>query len=154
MKGLHQLIISLPTFFDPVYFLCDEFHLAKNISQLCYDLISPNDNLRFKGSSSDDYSFDLNVPFARATKFFEKIDEYVHNSRETIPASFEGNWERAKGHNRAVDWLDFLLYILPTIVIQHLKHTEAKDALMNLVYGCSIALQWSVSKLDINKMNR
>ena len=117
-------------------------------------MISPNDNSRFKGSNSLDYSFDLNVSSGRSTRFFEKIDEYVNNSRKTVPTSFEGNWERTKGHNRAVDWLDFLLYILPTIVIQHLKHTEAKDALMNLVYGCSIALQWSISKSEVNKMNR
>ncbi|KAI9329310.1 hypothetical protein BD770DRAFT_404258 [Pilaira anomala] len=130
MKGTHQLIASLPTFFNTVFFFADEFHLHKNISQLCYDLILPSKNLRFKCINSTDYSFDLNV----SSRFFEKIDTYVKDSRQTIPTSFEGNWQRTKGHNRAVDWLDFLLYILPTIVIEHLKHKRTKYALMNLVY--------------------
>lgn len=154
MGGVHSLISTLPTFLDPVFFLCDEFHLMKNISKLCYDLISPNENQRFKINDSTEYTFDLNHSYGRSTLFFETIDTYVNNSRVTIPTSFDGNWEQAKGHNRAVDWLDFLLYIIPTLVIHQLKNREAKDALMNLVYGCSIALQWSISKSDVTKMNR
>jgi hypothetical protein len=126
----------------------------RNISRLCYDLISPLDNERFKSLHGTEYSFELNSSYPNPKKIFDAIDVYVNKSRETIPLSFEGSWQNVKGLSRAVDWQDFLLYIIPTLVIQHLKHKKTKDALMNLVYGCSIALQWSISKSDTNKMNR
>ena len=82
------------------------------------------------------------------------IDKYVNLSRVNIPTTFEGAWDCVKGRSRHVNWQDFLLYIIPTVVLQHLQHHNTKEALMNLINGCAIALQWSLSQSDVNKMNR
>lgn len=154
MKGVPHSIASLPTFTGAEFFLCDEMHLiARNISKLVQDLIfEPNKFLQ--GELEDDYCFNLRSGVQKEA-LLRQTSEYMIASREFIPPTFEGNWSGANiGPLRAVDRQDILLYVIPTMVLQHLENDEAKTAIMNLVNGCTIALQWSITNVQLRKMNR
>ena len=60
---------------------------------------------------------------------------------------------------RSVDWVCFLLFVVPTMVCDMLEAQlgaeQAKavvDALVSLVTGCAIALSWKISEEDLVKM--
>ena len=63
---------------------------------------------------------------------------------------------------RSVDWICFLLFVVPTMVCDMLELQlgveQAKavvDALVvSLVTGCAIALSWKISEDDLIKMER
>ena len=63
---------------------------------------------------------------------------------------------------RSVDWVCFLLFVVPTMVCDMLELQledveQAKavvDVLVSLVTGCAIALSWKISKDDLVKMER
>ena len=63
---------------------------------------------------------------------------------------------------RSVDWVCFLLFVVPTMVCDMLELQledveQAKavvDALVSLVTGCAIALSWKISEDDLVKMER
>jgi hypothetical protein len=153
MPGVSSLFTTLSTFTGTPFFLCDEMHLiGRGISILCFNLISPQNNEKFK-SSSDEYTFDFQDVFRRA-KPMEKISDHINMSRINIPTSFQGSWDGLQGFNRAVDWLDYLLYAIPTLVVPRLKHQRSKKAIMDLVNGCAIALQWNITQTDLENMNR
>jgi hypothetical protein len=74
-----------------------------------------------------------------------------------IPVSFEGSFEDIIGNTegvRAVDWLDFLLYVVPTWVVPLIEGTACKKALLSLVRGCSIALQWDLTEQLIEEIDK
>ncbi len=54
---------------------------------------------------------------------------------------------------RAVDWLDFLLYIIPTLVTPYLPSRTVQKAVLSLVKGCSLALQWDLTDELISEMD-
>lgn len=153
MQGIPASIGALPTFTGAEFFLCDEMHLiARNISILVQGLIFTPD--KFKGSLTTEYAFDLKSNINKDV-LLGRVSEYMVSSRKLIPARFEGNWNGANsGYLRAVDRQDILLYVMPTMVLQHLRDQEATSALMSLINGCTIALQWSISAAEIRKMNR
>lgn len=155
MPGVDPLVSSLPTFSGTPFFLGDEMHLiGRGISTLVYNLLNPQKNEKFKTCSivnSANYTFQLS---SDNKNIFGVIDSRVNNSRVDIPSAFEGTWSSSVGISRAVDYLDFLLYIVPTIMIPLIKNDHCKSVLMNLVDGCSIALQWRISAADIVKMRK
>lgn len=59
---------------------------------------------------------------------------------------------------RAVDWLDVLLYLIPTIIYErmdiHGTPQEAKDAILCVVTIASLALQQCLDSDDIDRMKR
>jgi hypothetical protein len=48
--------------------------------------------------------------------------------------------------------LDTFLYVLPSIVLWRLEDGAAKKALMDLINGCALALQWSIETRDLRKI--
>ncbi|KAI8639509.1 hypothetical protein BD408DRAFT_349757 [Parasitella parasitica] len=65
-----------------------------------------------------------------------------------VPISFQGSFEdvisKTEG-TRAVDWLDFLLYFVPTIVVPFIRNPPAQKAILSLIKGCALALQWELT---------
>lgn len=65
---------------------------------------------------------------------------------------------RHSNNARAVDWLDFLLYLLPTIVYEQIDSNgtpqEAKNALLCIVTIASLALQQWLDADDIDRIKR
>lgn len=153
MSSVPNSIASLPTFTGAEFFLCDEMHLiGRNMSNLIKNLIFDND--KFKGSdNTKSYTFRLKSRI-RKERLLQDVYNQMVSSREYIPEMFEGHWNGNQSRVRAVDLQDFLLYVIPTMVIQHLEEEEARDALMNLVNGCLIALQWSITTTELSKMKR
>lgn len=158
MPGVPSLITSIPTFTGTPFFLCDEMHLiARGIGILSYNLVSPAENTKFKSLSTIEhqkpYTFDFDDHIQRST-IMDIISNEINQTRLHIPTTFQGSWDSLKGFNRAVDWLDYLLYVVPTLIVPRLKYKEAQNAFMDLVNGCSIALQWSISEAELNKMDQ
>jgi hypothetical protein len=72
-------------------------------------------------------------------------------SRPLLAGHFDGNWtDISSGSSRAVDWLDFLLYALPTLVIPYLQNKKTKEILNNLVIACHLSLRWEVRPEDMD----
>ena len=154
MLGIDSLIGSLPTFTGTPFFLGDEMHLiGRGLGTLVYCLLHPQKNQKFYDTivGCKNYTFEL---ITQDGKIFDSIDEKVNQSRVNIPSAFEGTWNSAVGISRAVDYIDFLLYVVPTIILPLVRSSQSRTALMNLVEGCSIALQWRISREDILKMKR
>ncbi|OAD75557.1 hypothetical protein PHYBLDRAFT_64469 [Phycomyces blakesleeanus NRRL 1555(-)] len=92
-------------------------------------------------------------PFALDVSL-EDIDKAICVSRADIPADFMGMWRSLKESNskrKAVDWIDFLLSVVPTIVIDHFVFDHTKAAVMNLVTACRIAQQWRITAANIQE---
>ncbi|SAM04410.1 hypothetical protein [Absidia glauca] len=73
-------------------------------------------------------------------------------SRPDIPLSFfNGNWDNIEKHQaaRAVDWMDFLLFVVPTLIIPSLHYPEAREKLKNLIISIHLCLRWELSTSDI-----
>ena len=62
------------------------------------------------------------------------------------------------GLMRSVDWIVFLQAVVPTLVFERLveeytSSAEQVDAIMSLVIGCTLALQWNIDQDDLAKIN-
>lgn len=108
---------------------------------------------KFEAHESTEYSFAVSAPFTQRS-FIDQLGTWIVESKSTCPAAFDFSFDNRTGYYRAVDWQQFLLYIVPTMVIPNLRHEEARVALMNLVNAISIALQKSISTQDIANMRR
>ncbi|OAD69437.1 hypothetical protein PHYBLDRAFT_172076 [Phycomyces blakesleeanus NRRL 1555(-)] len=72
----------------------------------------------------------LEYPFALDVSL-DDIEKAVSTSRADILTAFIGTWRSMKesnGKRKAVDWMDFLLFVVPTVVIDHLCFADAKQA--------------------------
>ena len=62
------------------------------------------------------------------------------------------------GLMRSIDWIVFLQAVVPTLVFEHLveEYTFLADqvnAVMSLVIGCTLALQWNMDQEDLANIN-
>ena len=153
MPGVPSLFTSLITFTGTSFFLGDEMHLiCRGISQLVYRLIDPHSSKKFHSTdNTKQYTFALiSSDSANMGTFADLVEE----SLATIPPVFEGSWDDVVGFYRAVDYLDFLLYVVPTIILRWIKVKDTQKAPMNLINGCLIALQWDISEEDLYNMDK
>ncbi|KAG2222827.1 hypothetical protein INT45_000442, partial [Circinella minor] len=145
---------ELESFHSASFFGLDEMHLiGANVSKRIWEMISGS----FKNSTT---SFEL------GTTKRQIIGSSVESSANTIPSSvFEGdfrNYYTKPSNMRSVDWVCFLLFVVPTMVYDMLELQlggveQAKavvDALVSLVTGCAIALSWKIFEDDLVKMER
>ncbi|CAO3631617.1 unnamed protein product [Mucor hiemalis] len=134
---------------------CDGFvNRKKSIEPLTIDLLVKTNQGRepiffLNAASKDKY------PFAIDKKQQLAVGKSIDASRAHIPVFFQGSWdniiEKLDGV-RAVDYLDFLLYVVPTLLVPLLPKNKTRTAVMNLVQGCSIALQWELTEDSIVQM--
>ncbi|OAD73079.1 hypothetical protein PHYBLDRAFT_169335 [Phycomyces blakesleeanus NRRL 1555(-)] len=92
-------------------------------------------------------------PFALDVSL-EDINIAICASRANIPANFTGMWRSLKelnGKRKTVDWIDFLLFVVPTIVINHFVFDRTKAAVMKIVTACRIAQQWRITAANIQE---
>ncbi|KAJ1909699.1 hypothetical protein H4219_006360, partial [Mycoemilia scoparia] len=72
-----------------------------------------------------------------------------------MPTSFYGlekKIDKQAGYLRAVDWVDFLLYIVPTIVAELIDDPDDVKALISLVNACSKIESWTISEQEISEV--
>lgn len=81
-----------------------------------------------------------------------EIGELVQQSRMTVPTTFSSKWENPivqSGGNRGVDWIDFLLYMVPTLFVPALSNSNAKKPLLFLAKACAVSLKWTITEGDL-----
>ncbi|OAD74799.1 hypothetical protein PHYBLDRAFT_61152 [Phycomyces blakesleeanus NRRL 1555(-)] len=72
-------------------------------------------------------------------------------AKSTIPISLHGVWRdmtKNAGFFRAVDCADFLLFVIPTLVTEHVQDSVAQKALLGLVQTCNLLMSWELSAED------
>lgn len=132
----------------------DEMHLiARGMGQLLFDLLHYRNNSKFQVEGSSDYTFQFDQRRSPAA-IISEISSRIEQSAPTVPRTFEGRWNDRLDNYRAVDWQDWLLYIIPTIVLQYIDNEQAKRAIMNLVNGCTMSLERELTADDLVRLDR
>ncbi|OAD68523.1 hypothetical protein PHYBLDRAFT_172950 [Phycomyces blakesleeanus NRRL 1555(-)] len=104
----------------------------------------------------DDTFSTTEYPFFIPRTSLVTIGNCITSSRPYIPVSFQGSFDNVFSKidgTRAVDWLDFLLYIVPTLVVPFLSNRAVKTAVLSLVKGCALALQWTLTSELLDEMD-
>lgn len=154
MHGLPDDYANLPTFTDSFFFFGDELHmLGHGIGHLIYKLIHPSTFDFYRALNSSSYTFDFIDGFSRK-QVIEQIGDCIYDSKPTSSSAFNYSFDRRFSFYRAVDWQQWLLYIVPTMVIPKLKSRAVKEGLMALVNACAIAFQKEISTHELEKMDQ
>ncbi|KAI8968632.1 hypothetical protein BDB01DRAFT_733094 [Pilobolus umbonatus] len=145
------IFASLPTFCGSSFFGLDEMHLlGQGIGRFVLKLIVPKYNVSFRPRNVDKaYTFFVDK------KELEAAGHQIKESQKHIPTSFQGSWDnliQKVDGARAIDFIDFLLYVIPTLIVPLLEGEIVKKVLLSLVRGCSIALQWDLTESLITEM--
>ncbi|OAD74819.1 hypothetical protein PHYBLDRAFT_61130 [Phycomyces blakesleeanus NRRL 1555(-)] len=133
-----SIYIQLSTFSGSSFFALDELHLiTRGIGKLVYDLITVTltKETKFYYTHPDNTLNTTEYPFHIPRADLVTIGNCITSSRKYIPTSFQGSFDNvfAKIDGiRAVDWLDFLLYLVPTLVVPYLSNRAVKTALLSL----------------------
>ncbi|OAD66223.1 hypothetical protein PHYBLDRAFT_175516 [Phycomyces blakesleeanus NRRL 1555(-)] len=124
--------------------------IARGIGKHMYNLItvSLTKETKIFYTRPDDTLFTTEYPFFIPRTRLVTIGNCITSSFDNIFSKIDGT--------RAVDWLDFLLYIVPTLVVPFLPNRAVKTVVLSLVKGCALALQWTLTselldKMDVNR---
>jgi hypothetical protein len=87
--------------------------------------------------------------------------EDMSASRRYIPRMhFNGKWDNlmARRGGRAVDYMDFLLYVVPTLLIPRMNSDRiaqpTKTIMNNLIIACHLSTRWDITHEDISFVSR
>ncbi|KAJ1909490.1 hypothetical protein H4219_006396, partial [Mycoemilia scoparia] len=126
-------------FDGPLFFALDEMHLiGYGISKSIWKMVVG--------------SYGKKLLFLDNTTCKE-ISKIISNSKSSIPTTFHGyekNINNQSGYLRAVDWIDFLLHVVLTIVVGLMDNIEDCMALMCLVKACSLIQKWHITEKEID----
>ncbi|OAD75362.1 C2H2-type zinc finger transcription factor [Phycomyces blakesleeanus NRRL 1555(-)] len=127
------------------------------IGKLVYDLITVTltKETKFYYTHPDNTLNTTEYPFHIPRADLVTIGNCITSSRKYIPTSFQGSFDNVFAKidgTRAVDWLDFLLYLVPTLVMPYLPNRAVKTALLSLVKGCALTLQWMLTSELLDEM--
>ncbi|KAI8640490.1 hypothetical protein BD408DRAFT_434132 [Parasitella parasitica] len=144
----------LPYFMSGIYhFGFDELHGISNLAKLFFDMISPRYNANFKYHGNES-----NYPFQLSNASFECVKMGMRNSRKFIPTgAFQSSFKatdqsNVKGFYRSLDWIAWLIHVVPTLVVGQYDDLSIRNAILGLSRACALSLQWEVSKDDIKKI--
>ena len=74
-----------------------------------------------------------------------------------MPTTFSSKWENPieqSGGNRGVDWIDFLLHMVPTVFLPALTNDNAKKPLLSLTKACAVVLKWRITENDLSMVKK
>ncbi|OAD78082.1 hypothetical protein PHYBLDRAFT_68415 [Phycomyces blakesleeanus NRRL 1555(-)] len=109
---------TLKVFSGPLFFVLDEMYgLCHGISKQVWGLVS--------GTYGTDHCFALSSGVWK--EIGTAMDVYKN------PGSF-----------KAVDWADFLLFVVPTLVAERIGDATAWNALLGLVQACNLLMSWEL----------
>ncbi|OAD70942.1 hypothetical protein PHYBLDRAFT_171014 [Phycomyces blakesleeanus NRRL 1555(-)] len=157
--GRYNAFVELPTLTSSAFFGQDEMHLlghgtGHQLYQALGGKFCPGTaglGRKSHGMHLQERLQRLEYPFALDVSL-DDIEKAVSTSRADIPMAFTGTWRSMKesnGKRKTINWMDFLLFIVPTMVINHLCFADAKQAVRDLVLACFIVQQWSITTSDI-----
>ena len=134
--------VDLPTFHGATYFPIDIMHnLGSNIGHQLWNIM--------RGIYGTETSFYLNS----GTR--DQVAKQMIASHCMTPKSFAGvcgDINRQAGHFRSVDWIHFVRFLVPTIVLEHIHCSSAQTALLSLVAVYDLAFRRRVNKTDCKQL--
>ncbi|OAD77927.1 hypothetical protein PHYBLDRAFT_73852 [Phycomyces blakesleeanus NRRL 1555(-)] len=139
-KGLNgqSPLASMETFSGPFFFALDEMHgLCHGIGKQVWGLV--------RGK------YGIKHPLCLSLATQREIGAAMVAAKSTIPTSLHGAWRdvtKNAGFFRAVDWADFLLFVVPTLVAERVQDLVARNALLGLVQTCNLLMSWELSAED------
>jgi hypothetical protein len=104
-------------------------------------------------NTASQWPYTFNIPKSKLSE----IGILVERSRSTIPSTFASKWENPiiqSGGNRGVDWIDFFLYMVPTLFVPALTHRAARKPLLCLSKACAAVLKWEVKEDDLLRLEK
>ncbi|OAD68778.1 hypothetical protein PHYBLDRAFT_173193 [Phycomyces blakesleeanus NRRL 1555(-)] len=139
-KGLNgqSPLASMETFSGPFFFALDEMHgLCHRIGKQVWGLV--------RGK------YGIKHPLCLSLATQREIGAAMVAAKSTIPTLLHGAWRdvtKNAGFFRAVDWADFLLFVVPTLVAERVQDLVARNALLGLVQTCNLLMSWELSAED------
>ena len=145
---------QLVTFAGTSSFGFDELHGISNVSKMFFDMVSPrySDPYKYYGRESE-YIFEL------GRNDFVSMQSSINASRQYIPTgTFQGSWQGVNPANvkslyRSVDWIEWFLYVVPTLLVPCFRDTELRKAVLGLVRGCALSMNWEITTTDLNDID-
>ena len=170
--NIEPLFASLPTFTHPTFFAIEELHcIGQGVAKHVYELLTVSINKSYnkaiplkyaptdmelleKGiSSASDWPYTFHI----LKNDLIEIGNLVELSRATVPTTFSSKWENPieqSGGNRGVDWIDFLLHMVPTVFLPALTNDNAKKPLLSLTKACAVVLKWRITENDLSMVKK
>ncbi|OAD79998.1 hypothetical protein PHYBLDRAFT_185018 [Phycomyces blakesleeanus NRRL 1555(-)] len=125
----------LDSFSGPFFFALDEMHgICHGIGKQVWGLVC--------GKYGKDHPLSLSLAAQK------EIGTAMVSTRRSIPTFFHGAWiniATRSGYFRAVDWADFILFVIPTLVAERVRDQAARKALLDLVQTCNLLMSWELS---------
>ena len=156
-----SIFAGLDIFKGPLTFQIEELHtISRGGGFLLYAMLTVDNSKTTKyyhkmDPDLEDYERET-YPFFVDKRTMEEIGQQIEETRKYLPVTFEGSFldmiKQTRG-TRAVDYNDFMLYIVPTLIVSKIRTRAAQQAITKLVRGCSIALQRKLSVDDLNEMD-
>lgn len=104
-------------------------------------------------TSASQWPYTFDIPKNKLSE----IGILVERSRSTVPSTFSSKWENPivqSGGNRGVDWIDFFLYMVPTLFVPALTHRDARKPLLCLAKACAAVLKWEMTENDLIRLEK
>lgn len=147
------IFCNLLSFSGPAFFGLDEMHLlGHGLGKTMYDLITISLGKSYNSSSKLVPGNPAMSPFYIDKKDLVKIGRLIEASKVNVPVSFNSKWVdpiKNSGGNRAVDYINFLLYQLPAYFVSYLSNKTTQETVINLVKACQLCMKWSISSEDL-----
>ncbi|OAD79362.1 hypothetical protein PHYBLDRAFT_139394 [Phycomyces blakesleeanus NRRL 1555(-)] len=125
-------LATLDAFSGPYFFVLDEMHsICHGVAKQVWGLVT--------GKYRKKHLLVLSVEVQK------EIGAAMALTRKTIPTSFYGAWRDISKNARyfkAVDWADFFLFIVPTLVAEQIRNIPAQKTLLGLVQVCNLLMSW------------
>ena len=133
-----DIFTKLPTFLSSSFYVLDELHaLGQGLSRFVHEMVvKVNQNPKMtnyytKNADGKFNSADYTIKLS--TTQLENVGKCIELSRCKIPISFQGSWDNLIGKvdgARAIDFLDFLLYVVPTLIVPLFSKVAVRKALL------------------------
>jgi hypothetical protein len=146
---------KLVSFTSVAFHPIDELHLYSNIAKEVFSMMSPKYNSNFKYCGNED-----KYPFQLSNASFEAIKKSMELSRPLIPSSsFKGSWLAIDQSNikqlyRSAEWLDYLLYCVPTLIISQFQDKKIITGFLSLIRGISLSLQFTITEQNLEEIDK
>lgn len=125
-------------------------HLVANIGKQLVRIFEGYYDVKVEGRRSNS----KHNPFKLAPSEFTCVDQSIQTSHRFIPSTYSGSIKSIGDHAfyRAVDWIHFMRFIIPTIFFDDYTDTSCQAALSNISQACNIMCQPQVDSEDIETL--
>ncbi|KAI7847727.1 hypothetical protein BDC45DRAFT_541622 [Circinella umbellata] len=89
-------------------------------------------------------------------QLLKEIGEAIMKSKLTIPSALDlctSNVSEKTGL-KSTDWNNMLRFIVPTVIVEHIKDQEARDAPVALSQSCTIVFQNAITTSELRELDK